>query len=299
MSNTDHLGLNQSPTIGRIKLFLQSKKYSTVLCLLRKIFRFYKKLKISTVYFANSKKINTVIKLCEDQISKDVVCTQLGFIKNYDYTDEQGYLIKNNLFERHSKLLNKDEYFPEDIISLSDNEGFVDGGGFDGDTINEFYLKTQGVFNHIFSFEPDQKNLIKLNETINKLNIPANKINAYDYGLLDCKKEINFTERGIGSYISKKGTNKIKVISLDNFLDNESKKKITFIKLDIEGSEIEALNGMKNIIKQNKPKLAICVYHKPEHFWQIPLLIKKINPDYKIYFRQHALSRLETVCYAI
>ena len=76
-------------------------------------------------------------------------------------------------------------------------------------------------------------------------------------------------------------------------------EKITFIKMDIEGAELNALYGSKEIIKKYVPKLAVCVYHKTEHLWEIPFFIKSLNPNYKIYLRHHSLDEHETVCYAI
>ena len=69
--------------------------------------------------------------------------------------------------------------------------------------------------------------------------------------------------------------------------------------MDIEGAEVNALLGAEENIKKQKPKLAICVYHKPEHLWKIPLYIKKIVPDYKLYIRHHTNQEYETVCYAV
>ena len=76
-------------------------------------------------------------------------------------------------------------------------------------------------------------------------------------------------------------------------------EKVTMIKMDIEGYELKALMGAKQIIKEQKPKLAICAYHTFSHLWEIPLLIKSLNPDYKIYLRHHTNLDCETVCYAI
>jgi hypothetical protein len=69
--------------------------------------------------------------------------------------------------------------------------------------------------------------------------------------------------------------------------------------MDIEGSEPQALSGAEEIIKKQKPKLAISVYHKLEHLWEIPLYLKHIVPEYKIYLRHHSPLEYETVCYAI
>ena len=87
------------------------------------------------------------------------------------------------------------------------------------------------------------------------------------------------------------------MIKLDSLLRHE---KVSFIKMDIEGSELEALKGAQTIIKEQRPKMAICVYHKIEDLWKIPLFLHKINPEYKIYIRHHAKFWVsETVCYAI
>ena len=73
----------------------------------------------------------------------------------------------------------------------------------------------------------------------------------------------------------------------------------TFIKMDIEGAELEALRGAQNIIKSNKPKLAICIYHSDQDMIDIIEYIHKLQPDYKIYLRHHSLYEAETVIYCI
>jgi len=69
--------------------------------------------------------------------------------------------------------------------------------------------------------------------------------------------------------------------------------------MDIEGAEFKALKGSENIILKQKPKLAICIYHTPTDLWELPLYIKKLLPDYKIYIRQNTNEIVDTVCYAI
>jgi hypothetical protein len=68
--------------------------------------------------------------------------------------------------------------------------------------------------------------------------------------------------------------------------------------MDIEGSEMNALRGAENIIIQHRPKLAICVYHKPADLWEIPLYLKELVSDYKLHLRHHSDFLNETVCYA-
>jgi hypothetical protein len=88
----------------------------------------------------------------------------------------------------------------------------------------------------------------------------------------------------------------VSVRPLDSIIPPE--EKVTYIKMDIEGAETKALFGAKRIIQQHKPRLAICLYHNPEDYFNIPLLIKEFVPEYKIYMRHHYKSFLETVCYA-
>lgn len=74
---------------------------------------------------------------------------------------------------------------------------------------------------------------------------------------------------------------------------------ICFVKMDIEGSELEALKGMSRTICACKPKLAICMYHKPEDMWEIPMYLKKLVPEYRLFVRHYSNSDLETVLYAV
>lgn len=86
---------------------------------------------------------------------------------------------------------------------------------------------------------------------------------------------------------------------LDKLDDVLSDKKVTVLKMDIEGAEVQGLNGAKNIIISQKPKLAICLYHTPEHLWEIPLLIHEMRPDYKMIIRHHSVQNYtDTVLYA-
>ena len=99
------------------------------------------------------------------------------------------------------------------------------------------------------------------------------------------------------SHVSEKeGEYVIDVVALDEIVYD---KRPTFIKMDIEGAEQEALRGCERILKEFKTKLAVCVYHKPEDLFEIPIFIKKANLKYQLFLRQYANSRTETVLYAL
>jgi FkbM family methyltransferase len=254
-------------------------------------------------YEKNQENVNKLLNLVGDDLSREVILGQINFSKTFDFS----YI--RNIFKpsrptyiENNTILDSDHYFSKDIIRLSDEEGFVNCGSYNGDTIKEFLSQTNGKFNHIFAFEPSKINFLALVETVKELKISSDKITCYQKGVYSESSRFNFslnTEVSGGAAISKYGEEIIDVVKLDDFLSEDEKVIVTFINMDIEGAESEALKGMQEIIRKNKPKLAISVYHSPEHFWSIPFFIKSLNPNYKIYFRQHALSEAETVCYAV
>lgn len=70
--------------------------------------------------------------------------------------------------------------------------------------------------------------------------------------------------------------------------------------MDIEGAEKEALLGAEEMIKRNKSVLTICIYHKREDFFEIPLLIEEmVKHEYAFYIRQYRYGQSETVLYAL
>ncbi len=107
------------------------------------------------------------------------------------------------------------------------------------------------------------------------------------------------SKNGMSARPSEIGDIKVNCDSIDHICDKNAYERIDFIKMDIEGSEYDALNGAENVIKKWHPLLAICVYHKEDDFYKIPNLILKLYSGYRIYFRQYELSDEETVCYAI
>jgi len=191
------------------------------------------------------------------------------------------------------------QYFP-DFLRFGENEVFVDCGAFDGDTIDDFLIKTSGKFEKIFAFEPDSVIAEKLRKkiTIYKL-FKSGDANVYlfERGVWSENTTLYFSGQGnAGSCIIETGNIQIEVDSIDNVCGNE---KVTFIKMDIEGSELEALKGAGKTIKANKPKLAICVYHKEEDLIAIPQYILLLNPEYKLYLRYYGPGWADLVLYAV
>ncbi len=167
----------------------------------------------------------------------------------------------------------------ESILKLSDNETIVDAGAYNGDTVEEFLAFTNGTANRIYALEPDRKNFAKLVRNteslpfVNPMNVAAFSENTSLFFKKSAGRQSKIADDG----------EKIEAIAIDSLGD----KKISLIKMDIEGSELDAIKGAENTIKAYKPKLYICAYHRNEDMFSIPLAIKAIRSDYKIYFRQH------------
>lgn len=186
------------------------------------------------------------------------------------------------------------QYFLRDILPpAKEEEIFVDGGAYIGDSSRRFLREYQkGGKYKIFLWEPDKSNRDQIHKILRK----SRRYEVIPYAMWSETAQLRFSNAGSGtSRVEKEGI----LVNADS-IDNQMKgKKVTFIKMDIEGAEIEALKGAEKIIKKQKPKLAICIYHKYSHLYQIPLMIKEMVPEYKIYIRQHSDTASETVVYAV
>ena len=194
------------------------------------------------------------------------------------------------------KLSDGRQYFNElTFCADSTNEIFVDCGAFNGDTILKYIAFTNGIYKKIFAFEPNLENSLQLKEKIYGLS----HIEVINKGTWKENDILEFEMNGSASHIVSDGKIKIPVTTIDDVLRNE---KVTFIKMDVEGSELESLEVASCTINSNMPKLAICCYHKKSDIINLYQYIKGFNKadmKYQFYLRHHSNSVYETVLYAI
>lgn len=190
------------------------------------------------------------------------------------------------------ELQTSGEYFDHGLFELSNNEIMVDAGAFNGDTITEFIKSVGGMFEKVYAFEIDPENF---NEMVSKLNKYKSKIEFINKGVWSNTDKLAFSGQKMSAHISNNDSKYVDVVSIDEALKD---KKVTFIKMDIEGAELPALDGTRETIMTYLPKLAITVYHHLSDVWRIPLKIKEFNPNYHIYLRHHSPTVFDTVCYA-
>ncbi|MCI9229320.1 MAG: FkbM family methyltransferase [Dorea sp.] len=192
------------------------------------------------------------------------------------------------------------QYFYEhEGYRLNHDEVLIDCGAYTGDTL-EIFLRHQKTknFSRIYAFEMDKDNYHTLDRWIREQEI-SERIVAYNAGVWN-KNEIcsygKMSSSDSFSIFNPRDTIMSNMIRLDDVLGD---KRVTLLKMDIEGAEKEALEGAENIIKTQTPKLAICVYHRIEDLWTIPIMLKEWVPEYSISIRHHAKWWVsETVCYA-
>jgi FkbM family methyltransferase len=191
-----------------------------------------------------------------------------------------------------------EQYFPQDLLTELTDEVFIDCGAYDGDTIAALIAQEKHSFKQVVALEPDPANITKLEHYKSSLSADRQQqISILPLAASNTNGLVRFAATGnAASVISEVGGIEVKCIKLDDILNNLSP---TFIKMDIEGAEINALMGSVNTISQEKPVLAICSYHQQDHLWKIPLLISSISSGYRFFLRAHGQECYDCVCYAI
>ncbi|MGC1647264.1 MAG: FkbM family methyltransferase, partial [Candidatus Sulfotelmatobacter sp.] len=190
-----------------------------------------------------------------------------------------------------------DTYFPKDLLSPIADEVFVDCGSFDGDSIGSFNRHWGGKFRHAFAFEPDPANRGALTRNMAKMGI-SDRVTVMPYAVGNINGPVSFScSSSASSHVTTQDAGStIDCRRLDDIAWSETP---TYIKMDIESAEPEALAGGSELLRRHQPVLAICTYHRNEHLWDIPNLIHSIAPGYHIFLRRYAEECWEGVCYAI
>lgn len=191
--------------------------------------------------------------------------------------------------------------FPE--INAKYIQKFVDCGCYTGDTLNDWsnFIATESDQIHYYAIEPDPNNIAKLKQNIQVLSPSLQKsISIFPCACGDTPGNVHMMLSGSGSVVTGSedpDTISVPVDAIDHLLIG---KTVSTIKIDIEGFEMQALNGAINTIRTQRPLLMVCVYHKAFDLWQIPLWIDSLNLGYRFELRFHERKQLsEIVCYAI
>lgn len=220
--------------------------------------------------------------LFEDALSKEVyvevVCNRIA---------------PHFALRRFEDLNERDTYWK--LLNLTEREYLVDAGAFDGDSCRSFIKAAAGHFEAIYAYELEENNFNKLKSYADSTAV-NNKIFCFLKGLSDCAKMVSINGSGEGAAVKGGEVGSTRLVSLDEDLAGQ---RVSIIKMDIEGSEMDALKGASHIISAQKPKMAISVYHHFSDLWNVPLLLKKYNSDYRFMLRHYSDYVWDTLCLAI
>ena len=188
-----------------------------------------------------------------------------------------------------------EQYLPAGVPVPRTNVRFIDGGAFDGDTILQ--LLNAGIsFEAVAAFEPDLANYATLvGRTTDSLGSAA--ATFWPCGLDATTRQVRFQADGLASSgIAENGEAIIQTVALDSALPRWNP---TYVKLDIEGAEADALDGMAATIQAARPTLAVCVYHKPADLWKLPRVVTELLPNADLFLRSHAWNGFDLILYAV
>ncbi|MDE6567154.1 MAG: FkbM family methyltransferase, partial [Lachnospiraceae bacterium] len=202
-----------------------------------------------------------------DYRSKKVLYGILYFWLSFDYEEKK--TMKENNF---------DDYYDFDLLQCDENEVLVDLGAYTGDSAQS-YIVNYGNYKRIYCYEISQESITKMQKKLS----PYENITIRNVAVGAEEGTLYFKKGAFDSsnQVSDSGDIPVPVVTLDQ----DIQEPITLIKMDIEGSELNAIEGAVEHIRKDRPKLAVCTYHNNHHIWEIPRRLIEINPDYKLYMR--------------
>jgi FkbM family methyltransferase len=189
------------------------------------------------------------------------------------------------------------EYFAPEIYRLSREERFADCGAFDGDTVRSFLKLLPDFAGRVRAFEPDRANFARFEAWRRELPERIRwRIEGVCAGVGASRAKVAFNDGGgTGSSIGS-GGREIDILPLDEALEDMPP---TLIKVDTEGYEPEVLEGARKTISRLGPTLALCVYHRQDHPWRVPLMTAALHQGYRYTLRSYCLDGWDLVLYAV
>ena len=179
------------------------------------------------------------------------------------------------------------QYF--DVFKPHDDEVFVDIGAYDGETAENFSRWTAGKYQRIYCLEP----MKEMQEQLRQRTAMLHDVTLLPIAAWNKKAVLCFREASSRSQVAREGE-MVEAMPLDSLVDGP----VSFIKMDIEGSERRALRGSVRLIRTYRPRLAVCIYHKRWDLLELPLYVMHLAPGYRLTIRHYGANIYETVLLA-
>ena len=220
----------------------------------------------------HAEELQNVYERLADEQSRKVFAATL----NYKLSGKISYLFECAT-ERETDL--------RELIAPSEQECYLDLGAYNGDTIQELGRLTSFQWQQVLAVEPDRRNCRKLRMLAEALAQRGLAVEVHESGIWSSVGELSFSDSG-GRQSTFVGASKrmVPVTTIDAVASGRS---ISYIKMDVEGAEAQALAGGAGTIREYKPKLFVAAYHYDVDLLRLPKIIWELEPNYKIYFRKH------------
>ena len=200
-------------------------------------------------------------------------------------------------YDSFTSPLPHDGYFQSDLYDLQRDEVLVDCGAYDGDSIESFVRARNEQFDEIIAFEPDPGNCTNLKKRLSEFKTSvAGRVTPLPYALGSKPGTVQFDSTGTETARIGEGPVTVRCVVLDDVLRDA---RPTFMKFDIEGAELDALNGARQVIISHRPIMVVSCYHQQSHLWEVPLLLADLCRDYRFFLRPHGAEGWDLLTYAV
>lgn len=202
-----------------------------------------------------------------------------------------------------AEVAEANQYFALPQFFNIGSDHYIDAGAYVGDTIERFLWAHNGIFSHIYAFEPGAQQFNAMEKRLDRLcdewAVDRNKFTLVQAGLGEKNGELSLpvTEQlQSTSFIATHGPGEelLPIFSIDQYFQD---KPVSCLKADIEGMEIPMLQGAQETIKRYRPRMALSIYHEPTDLFEIAEYVHNLVPEYKMAVRQHAPLLMDTVLY--
>jgi FkbM family methyltransferase len=195
-----------------------------------------------------------------------------------------------------------EQYKYAESVSVKPGDVVIDGGAFLGETAL-YFAERAGDHGKVYAFEFMPSNIEFMHKNLAMNPKYQSVIEIVERPLWsDSTTHLSADDRGPGTSLrASNDSNELQftTISIDDFARTKALDRVDFVKLDIEGAELATIEGARSVITTHKPQLAICIYHKNTDFWQIPLLLHEMVPEYEFYVDHFVpFPNWETVLFA-